>query len=120
MGMFHSSPNSLLLLLLLLVATPSSFGAQSDLAESLREDVALQDAAIIAVRSALGARPQTAVVRRNTFVAEVSMYIETYRMTRNTITLENIQKRYAAAKGELLEPRLPESMEELVSILELL
>ena len=48
------------------------------------------------------------------------MYIEAYRGMRNTSTLENIQKRYLAAKAELLEPRLPATIEELVSILETL
>ena len=117
--MFNSAKRILLLLLLPLLL-PQTLQAQSSLAESLRQDDALQDAAIIAVRSALGARKQTAVVRRNTFMVEIGMYIETYRGTRNAITLENIQKRYLAAKAELLEPRLPATIEELVSILEML
>ena len=45
---------------LLALSAPSSVYAQSSLAQSLRQDEALQDAAIIAVRSALGARQQTA------------------------------------------------------------
>lgn len=109
-----------LLFLLLLLSAPHSLSAQSSLAESLRQDDALQDAAIIAVRSALGAQKQTIVVRRSTFMVEIGMYIQTYRTTRNANTLENIQKRYTLAKSELLEPRLPATMEELVSILEML
>ena len=115
-----SSSSKIFLLLLLVLSAPYSLGAQSSLAESLRQDYALQNAAIIAVRSALGARKQTAVVRRSTFIVEIGMYIATYRGTRNANTLENIQKRYLAAKAELLEPRLPGTMEELVSILETL
>ena len=115
------NPHSRILLSLLFVLSTSHFlFAQSSLAESLRQDEALQDAAIIAVRSALGARQQTAVVRRGAFIVEIRMYIDTYRGTRNANTLENIQKRYLAAKAELLEPRLPATIEELVSILEML
>jgi hypothetical protein len=51
---------------------------------------------------------------------EIGMYIATYRGTHNANTLENIQNRYTAAKAELLETRLPATIEELVSILEML
>ncbi|MBL4571748.1 MAG: hypothetical protein JKY86_01570 [Gammaproteobacteria bacterium] len=115
-----NTPKRIFLLLLLLLSAPRSLYAQSSLAESLEQDVALQDTAIIVIRSALGARKQTAVVRRNTFMVEIGMYIETYRGTRNANTLENIQTRYLAAKAKLLEPRLPATIEELVSILEIL
>jgi hypothetical protein len=115
MGKFFSKN---LLLVLLLVGTTYPSHAQSSLEAGLRQDEALQDAAIIAVRSALGARPQTAVVRRSGFIVEISMYIDTYRGTRNANTLENIQKRYALARSELLEPRLPATIDELVSVLE--
>ena len=115
-----SSCSRLFLSFLLVLSAPHSSGAQSSLAESLRQDEALQDAAIIAMRSALGARKQTAVVRRSAFTVEIGMYIATYRGTRNANTLENIQKRSLAAKADLLEPRLPATMEELVSILEML
>jgi len=115
-----SSCSRIFLSFLLVLSTPLSPVAQSSLAESLRQDKALQDAAIIAVRSALGARKQTAVVRRSSFTIEIGMYVATYRGTRNANTLENIQKRYLAAKADLLEPRLPATMEELVSILEML
>lgn len=109
-----------LLSLLLLLATSATIHAQAELAEILRQDIALQDTAIIAMRSALGAQSQTVVVRRSTFAVEIGMYVETYRRTRNPNTLENIQNRYTAAKGELLEPRLPATIDELVSILEML
>jgi len=115
-------PNScsrIFLSLLLAVTTPHSFYAQANLADALRQDVSLQDAAIIAIRSALGARNQTVVVRRSTFSVEIGMYIETYRGTRNANTLENIQNRYTAAKAELLESRLPATIEELILILEM-
>jgi len=111
---------SFFLAILITFASPYSLHAQSTLAENLIQDEALQDSAIIAIRSALGARQQTAVVRRSTFIVEIGMYIDTYRGTKNTNTLENIQKRYTAAKAELLEPRLPATVEELVSILETL
>jgi hypothetical protein len=112
--------SKILLSLLFVLSTSHFISAQSSLAELLRQDEALQDAAIIAVRSALGAQKQTIVVRRSTFMVEIGMYIQTYRTTRNAYTLENIQKRYTLAKSELLEPRLPATMEELVSILEML
>ena len=112
--------SKILLSLLFFLSTSQFLSAQSSLAERLRQDEALQDAAIIVVRSALGAQKQTVVVRRNTFAIEIGMYIQTYRTTRNTNTLENIQKRYTLAKSELLEPRLPATIEELVSILEIL
>lgn len=106
--------------MLLALALPVALTAQTNLAERLREDTTLQDAAIIAMRNALGARGQTVVVRRSSFAVEIGMYVETYRRTRNATTLENIQNRYAAAKGELLEPRLPATIDELVTILEML
>jgi hypothetical protein len=112
--------SKILLSLLFVLSTSHFISAQSSLAELLRQDEALQDAAIIAVRSALGAQKQTIVVRRSTFMVEIGMYIQTYRTTRNANTIENIQKRYTLAKSELLEPRLPATMEELVSILEML
>jgi len=111
---------SRILLSLLLLSAPHSLRAQSSLAESLRQDETLQGAALIAVRSALGARQQTIVVRRSTFLVEIGMYIATYRGTYNASTLENIQNRYAAARAELLEPRLPATIEELVATLEML
>ena len=112
--------SKVLLSLLFFLSTSHFLSAQSSLAELLRQDEALQDTTIIAVRSALGAQKQTIVVRRSTFMVEIGMYIQTYRTTRNANTLENIQKRYTLAKSELLEPRLPATMEELVSILEML
>ena len=92
--------------------------AQSGLANMLTQDESLQDAAIIAIRSALGARPQTNVVRRSSFLVEVRFYIEAYRGVHETNTLTSIQNRYDEAKAELLEARLPPTIEELVSILE--
>jgi len=112
--------SKILLSLLFFLSTSHFLSAQSSLAELLRQDEALQDTTIIAVRSALGAQKQTIVVRRSTFMVEIGMYIQTYRTTRNANTLENIQERYTLAKSELLEPRLPATMEELVSILEML
>ena len=112
--------SKILLSLLVVLSTPHFLSAQSSLVERLRQDETLQDAAIIVVRSALGAQKQTVVVRRSTFAVEIGMYIQTYRTTRNTNTLGNIQKRYTLAKAELLESRLPATMEELVSTLEML
>ena len=112
--------SKILLSLLFVLSTSHFLSAQSSLAELLRQDEALQDTTIIAVRSALGAQKQTIVVRRSTFMVEIGMYIQTYRTTRNANTLKNIQKRYTLAKSELLEPRLPATVEELVSILEML
>ena len=112
--------SKILLSLLFVLSTSHFLSAQSSLAELLRQDEALQDTTIIAVRSALGAQKQTIVVRRSTFMVEIGMYIQAYRTTRNANTLENIQERYTLAKSELLEPRLPATMEELVSILEML
>ena len=115
-----NAPSKILLSLLFILSTPHFLSAQSSLVERLRQDEALQDAAIIVVRSALGAQKQTVVVRRSTFAVEIGMYIQTYRTTRNAKTLENIQTRYTLAKSELLKPSLPATMEELVSILEML
>lgn len=116
----HKSWIRIFLSVAIIFAMPYSPHSQSNLAESLKQNEALQDTAIIAVRSALGARPQTAVVRRSTFITEIGMYIQTYRATRNPSTLENIQKRYTAARAELLEPSLPATIEELITILETL
>ncbi len=75
---------------------------------------------MIVMRSALGGRDNTAVVRRGGFLLDIRIYIETYRSMRDANTLANIQTRYSAAKAELLEPRLPATIEELVSVLEML
>ncbi len=115
-----SSCSKIFLSLLLALSAINPLYAQSSLAATLKQDDGLQDAVIIAVRNALGARQQTIVVRRITFFVEIGMYIDTYRGTRSASTLKNIQKRYLAAKAELLEPRLPPTIEELVSILEML
>lgn len=95
-----------------------SSSAQSDLSATIMQDNALQDAVILSVRNALGAREQTTVVRRNPFEIEVRFYIATYRDIHNTTTLDNIQKRYESARSALLEPRLPESIADLIAVLE--
>lgn len=107
-----------LLSLLLTLCWPHGFAAQPDLPATIRQDTALQDAVIIAVRNALGAQNQTTVVRRNPFEIEVRFYIDTYRDIRNPTTLDNIQKRYQNARSALLEPRLPDSMADLIAALE--
>ncbi len=75
---------------------------------------------MIAMRSALGGRDSAAVVQRGGFLLDIRIYIETYRAMRDATTLANIQRRYSAARAELLEPRLPATIEDLVSILETL
>ncbi len=92
--------------------------AQSSLIEDLKQDSSFQDAVIIAIRTALGARQQTNVVRRVNFSAEIRIYIESYRELRNSNTLTNIQKRYNTVRAQLLEPRLPATIEELILMLE--
>ena len=94
--------------------------AQPSLAEHLKTDALLQENTIILIRSALGARPQTTAVRRVDFLLEIQFYIDTYRGMNDADTLANIQNRYTAAKEELLEPRLPATVSELVTILETL
>ena len=104
--------------LIYVLATLNSFQAQASLIGHLKLDPSLQDAAIIAMRTALGARQQTTAVRRVSFSAEMRIYIESYRELRNSNTLANIQIRYDAVRAKLLEPRLPATVEELVSTLE--
>ena len=70
---------------------------------------------MIAVRSALGGRDSAAVVSRGGFLLDIRIYIETYRGMRDATTLANIQRRYSVARTELLEPRLPATIEELES-----
>jgi len=113
------STNIALTPLLMLMMLFSS-QAQPSLAEHLKTDALLQENTIILIRSALGARPQTSAVRRVEFLLEIQFYIDTYRGLNNADTLTNIQNRYTAAKEELLEPRLPATVGELVSILEAL
>ena len=88
------------------------------LADSMATDSMLQDNIIIAVRTALGTRGQTTVNRRGSFADEIRIYIETYRGIRDSSILANIQNRYSAARAELLEARLPDTIEELVALLE--
>ena len=104
--------------LICVLATLNSFQAQASLIGDLKLDPSLQDAAIIAMRTALGARQQTTAVRRVNFAAEMRIYIESYRELRNSNILANIQIRYDAVRAKLLEPRLPATVEELVSTLE--
>lgn len=92
--------------------------AEANLASIFTADSALQDSIIIALRRALGMREQNSVVRRGQFPDEVRPYIETYRDLRDATILANVQNRYSVAKADLLETRLPETIEELVSILE--
>ena len=106
-------------MLLMLVAVHPAL-AQPSLADNLKTDALLQENTIILIRSALGAQPQTSAVRRVEFLLEIQFYIDTYRGLNNADTLTNIQNRYTAAKEELLEPRLPATVGELVSILEAL
>lgn len=103
-----------------MAAAPQPLVAQSSLAADLTTDVALQETTLIAIRSALGGRDNTAVVRRGGFLSDLRIYIETYRAMRDRNTLANIQTRYSTARAELLEPRLPATIEELVSLLETL
>jgi len=110
----------IILVCLALVAAQASPWAQPSLADSLRQDSALQEATIIIMRSSLGGRDSAAVVRRGGFLLDIRIYVETYRAIRDANTLANIQNRYSAAKAELLEPRLPDTIEELVSTLEML
>ncbi|PCJ24042.1 MAG: hypothetical protein COA96_10555 [SAR86 cluster bacterium] len=110
----------LLLFLIFISFFPTATNGQTSLAESLMQDSTLQEATIIAIRNALGGRDRTAVVRRGGFLIDIQIYIETYRGMHDANTLANIQNRYSAAKAELLEPRLPATIEELVSILEIL
>ena len=42
---------------------------------------------------------------------EGGFYVETYRGIRDANTLANIQNRYSVARAELLEPRLPATIE---------
>jgi len=116
----------------LVFAAPGALWAQADtqgatsveselapgLAASLAADTALQDATIIAVRRALGARDLTSAVRRVRFVDAIRFHIETYRSIHDANVLATIQNRYSEARGELLEARLPESIAELVQVLE--
>jgi hypothetical protein len=90
----------------------------SNLAERVAQDSSLQDAAIMALRRALGARETNTVIRRGRFTDEIRLYIETYRGLSNTATLTNLQSRYSSARTELLDARLPDSIEELVTALE--
>ena len=106
--------------LLLALTTLIPTHAQISLAESLERDASLQEATMIAMRSALGGRDSAGVVLRGGFLLDIRIYIETYRSMRDANTLANIQKRYSAARSELLEPRLPATILELVSVLETL
>jgi len=103
-----------------MLATAFFTHAQTPLSEILKQDQSLQDATIISIRSALGGRQQTNAVRRSDFLLEIQFYIEIYREMRDANTLSSVQNRYDTARAELLEPRLPATMEELISALEML
>ena len=91
-----------------------------NLASILPADSALQETVIITLRRALGTREQNSVVRRGSFPEEIRPYIETYRGLRDAVILANVQNRFSVARADLLETRLPESIEELVTLLETL
>lgn len=99
-------------------AQASAQNAATNLGATLTQDTSLQDATIIALRTALGARGQVVAVRRGRFADDVRIHVEIYRGIRDATILANIQNRYASARSELLEPRLPESLAELVAVLE--
>lgn len=128
-------PRTLLLLMLLLVAATGSAQTSveervdpattaADSLEALRTalitDTALQNATIIALRTALGAREQIAVVRRGRFTDDIRFYLESFRGIRDATIQSTIQNRYSAARADLLEPRLPASIAQLVELLETL
>lgn len=123
-----ASPRQLFLIFVLVLAPPGSLwsqppatdesGSQYALALSLTRDASLQDATIIAIRRALGARDQTSAVRRGRFADAIRFHIVTYRSIRDASVLATIQNRYSVARGELLEARLPESIAELMLVLE--
>ena len=94
--------------------------AQPNLAVLVAADASLQDTVIITLRRALGMREQTAVQRRGRFPDEIRPYLETYRDLRDATILANVQTRYEVARAELLDARLPQTIAELVSILETL
>ncbi len=93
---------------------------QSDLAQSIIEDAALQETVIIALRRSLGVREQTTIAVQREFSYQINPLIETYRQLADPTILANIQNRYEVARSERLDARLPLSVEELVSILEAL
>lgn len=96
----------------------SAQAAESDLGTILMQNANLQDATIIALRTALGARGQVVAVRRGRFADDVRVHVEIYRGIQNPSILANIQNRYSSARSELLEARLPETVAELVAVLE--
>ena len=91
-----------------------------NLAGTVTADAALQSTVISVMRRALGSREQNSVIRRGNFPDEIRPYIETYRGLRDATILANVQNRYRSARSDLLEARLPETVEELVSMLETL
>lgn len=99
---------------------PAAPPVESNLATLLTSDTALQDTVIIALRRALGVREQSVAVRRGRFLDEIRIYLETYRGLTNATILTNVQNRYAVAKSELLDVRLPDTITELVVVLETL
>jgi len=105
-----------------LPAAPSANPAlvAPDLLESLTNETALQDTVSIALRRTLGVREQSVAVRRGTFIDEIKIYLETYRGLTNATILSNVQNRYSVARGELLDARLPDTITELVAVLETL
>ncbi|MSR11715.1 MAG: hypothetical protein EXR84_07945 [Gammaproteobacteria bacterium] len=91
-----------------------------NLVGTVTADAALQSTVISVMRRALGSREQNSVMRRGNFPDEIRPYIETYRGLRDATILANVQNRYRSARSDLLETRLPETVEELVSMLETL
>lgn len=87
-------------------------------AEDLVEDAGLRETVIIVLRRSLGVREQSAIAVQREFSLQVNPLVETYRELSDPGVLLNIQNRYSVARSERLDSRLPETVGELVSLLE--
>ncbi len=88
--------------------------------ESLAEDAELQETVVVVLRRSLGADAQTAVAVQPDFSLQVDPLIEAYRQLSNPAELLSAQTRYAEARSERLDSELPDSLAELVALLEAL
>lgn len=86
--------------------------------EILADDVGLQEAVVSVLLSSLGVSEQTVVVAPQDFSLLINSLVEAYLQVPDTPLLREMQNRYSLARSEQSDSRLPESLAELVSLLE--
>lgn len=98
-------------------AAASSQQAQTSLTDAIAEDPALLLTVITVLGNAMGLEVQPPAADQEASPDQLNVLIAAYHEVSDATTLADIENRYAAARVEAQESRLPVSVEELVNIL---